>query len=200
MPDVKIVEDPSAFSMSSAETDGGIAVAGIAVAEPIVLQLESEPVNEPYIVIMDIDGNRIITVIEFLSPSNKIEGEGRESYLKKYRELLAGNVSIVEIDLVRSGEWVSVPRRYQMPAKYRTTYRVCVRRNTRPDKVELYPITLRQKLPAVRIPLRPGDADVSLDLQPILDQAYRNGRYDRIDYAGWVQQTVAAGRSSAQGG
>lgn len=179
MPDVKIVEDSAAFGGSGA---GAAVAVPIAIDEPIVLQLEPEHVNEPYIVITDADGNRIITVVEFLSPSNKVEGEGRTSYMKKYRELLAGEVNIVEIDLVRTGEWVSLPKRYQVPVKYRTTYRVCVRRNTRPDKVEMYPITLRQKLPAVHIPLRPGEKDVSLDLQPVLDQAYRNGRYDRIDY------------------
>jgi hypothetical protein len=30
--------------------------------------------------------------------------------------------------------------------------------------------------------LRPADADVRLDLQAILEQCYRNGGYDGIDY------------------
>ena len=37
-------------------------------------------------------------------------------------------------------------------------------------------------MPQVRIPLRQADADVPLDLQTIVDQAYQNGRYDDIDY------------------
>jgi hypothetical protein len=34
----------------------------------------------------------------------------------------------------------------------------------------------------IPIPLRDSDPDVPLDLQPILEQAYRNGGYDDIDY------------------
>jgi hypothetical protein len=30
----------------------------------------------------------------------------------------------------------------------------------------------------VKIPLRPTDADVLLDLQPLVDQCYRNGGYE----------------------
>ena len=41
---------------------------------------------------------------------------------------------------------------------------------------------MQDRLPAIAIPLRETDRDVPLDLQPILDQAYRNGRYDDLDY------------------
>ena len=34
----------------------------------------------------------------------------------------------------------------------------------------------------IPIPLRPADPEVIVDLQPILDQCYRNGGYDDIDY------------------
>jgi hypothetical protein len=37
-------------------------------------------------------------------------------------------------------------------------------------------------LPVLPIPLRSTDADATVDLQPILDQCYRNGCYDDIDY------------------
>jgi hypothetical protein len=40
-----------------------------------------------------------------------------------------------------------------------------------------------QRLPAIGIPLRATDADAVIDLQPLLDAAYRDGAYDRqIDY------------------
>ncbi len=34
----------------------------------------------------------------------------------------------------------------------------------------------------IPIPLCPGDADVTLDLQAILDECYRKGGYDDINY------------------
>lgn len=36
---------------------------------------------------------------------------------------------------------------------------------------------LRQRLPAIRVPLRRGEPDVALDLQTLIDQAYERGRY-----------------------
>lgn len=41
---------------------------------------------------------------------------------------------------------------------------------------------LRERLPAIRIPLRPTDPDVPLDLQALIDRCYENGRYDDLDY------------------
>jgi hypothetical protein len=46
-----------------------------------------------------------------------------------------------------------------------------------PDQCEMYPIPLRSPLPTIRVPLRNTDADIHLDLQAILDLAYRKGRY-----------------------
>ena len=47
----------------------------------------------------------------------------------------------------------------------------------------LYPRLVRDPLPRLAIPLRPTDADVILDLQPLLDRVYDIGGYeDRIDY------------------
>ncbi len=41
---------------------------------------------------------------------------------------------------------------------------------------EIYPVTPRRRLPRFRVPLRPRDKDVLLDLQAVLDQCYANGR------------------------
>ena len=40
----------------------------------------------------------------------------------------------------------------------------------------------RRPLPAIRVPLRESDADVTLNLQALIDQCYENGGYDTIDY------------------
>ncbi len=61
---------------------------------------------------------------------------------------------------------------------------VCVRRTTRRGMAEVYPIWLSQRLPVVKIPLRPDDADVPLDLQALVEQCYRNGAYEgTLNYA-----------------
>jgi hypothetical protein len=55
---------------------------------------------------------------------------------------------------------------------------------SRPTQVEVYRVPLRERLSVVSIPFRPDDRDVSLDLEAVLEQCYRNGGYDDIDYRG----------------
>jgi hypothetical protein len=171
-PDVRIVQHGRGAS-ATAQASGAIAL-----AQPYVLQIEEEPVTETFIEIREAGtGNRIVTVIEFPSPTNKIPGDGRDIYRRKQQELRQAQASLVEVDLVRSGDPVFVYRHLHSP------YRVTVRRGWQPLKLEFYPISLRERLPAIRVPLRQGDQDVPLNLQPIVDQAYQNGRYDLVDYA-----------------
>lgn len=43
-------------------------------------------------------------------------------------------------------------------------------------------LTVRNPLPTVAVPLRPGDPDASLDLQQAIAETYLNGGYDDTDY------------------
>jgi hypothetical protein len=46
-----------------------------------------------------------------------------------------------------------------------------------------WPILLEQRLPVIPVPLKEGDDDALLDLQQVLTESYRRGRYHlRIDY------------------
>ena len=63
---------------------------GIAVAEPLVVELTSETSTQRYIQIVDLSGKEMVTSIEFLSPSNKIPGDGQKLYLQKQAEIKAG--------------------------------------------------------------------------------------------------------------
>jgi hypothetical protein len=177
-PDVRVVErgrGPAAVA-----TRPG----GVAVAQPLIVSLEDEPVTETFIEIIDVgSGRHVVTVIEVLSLANKRPGAGQDQYLKKQGEVLAGHVSLVEIDLLRAGQWVlSVdPRRIRRP--YRTPYRVVVRRGWKPLRAEVYAVPLRERLPAIAVPLRETDADVPLDLQALLERCYDNGGYaNDLDY------------------
>jgi Protein of unknown function (DUF4058) len=81
-PDLHVVEHHRGVETSApAET-------GVAVAEPLVIHIPDEPVTQGFIEIIDVSsGNRVITVIEVLSPSNKISGPGKDLYLQKQEEL-----------------------------------------------------------------------------------------------------------------
>ena len=155
------------------------------MAEPLLVVAEPEPVSEPYIEIIDREsGNKVVTVIEFLSPSNNSPGANREQYLRKQDELCSSDTNLVEIDLNRFGVHTLAFPLASLDAPGRTPYMACVRRATRPGMAEVYPLPLRERLPVVKVPLRPADADVPLDLQTLVEQSYRNGGYDgTLNYA-----------------
>lgn len=207
VPDSNIVEShPGESAGGGVTVAGGVAVAnGIAVAEPQYFLCEEDETVESYIEIREGDGGRVVTVIEFLSPSNKAGGEGTESYLRKQRQLLASKSSLVEIDLVRAGRRVLAFPRFHLPQECQGKYLACIRRRWQPGVRELYSFSLRQRLPALAIPLRSHEPPLPLDLQAIVDQAYRNGRYDRLNYraepqpplpeedARWADELLKAG-------
>jgi hypothetical protein len=154
------------------------------VTEPLVVPRESEPETLHRIEIVDTQtGHRIVTSIEFLSLANKVSEQGREQYRKKQQNLLAGRVNLVELDLLRAGKWVlAVPSGF-VPKRCRGPYRIAVVRATRQDVAEVYPISFAEPLPTIRIPLRSDDKDVPLQLQPLVETAYVNGRYhEDLDY------------------
>lgn len=178
-PDVRVVEY-QARRVSEEGVKGSVAV-----AEPLVVDVEPDPPTERYLEIIDREsGNRVVTVLEFLSPSNKSPGRNRDKYQNKQREICDSETNLVEIDLNRFGIHTLAFTLTFLPREYRTPYMACVRRSTTPGKAELYPMPLRQRLQTLKIPLRPEDADVLLDLQPLVDQCYRNGGYEgTLNYA-----------------
>ena len=178
-PDAFVIED------SGSRGGGGTAVATesvVAVSEPIVVEIRDEPRTERHIEILDRStGGRVITAIELISPWNKTP-EGRAAYFRKQTEFVTARVNLVEIDLIRGGLFVLAMPEEKLPRKCRTPYLINVRRATHPEQAFLYPAAFNQPLPNIRIPLRPTDTDVVLQLQPLLDECFERGRY-RLHYS-----------------
>jgi len=177
-PDIRVVERGSKAKLYSPSATALVA------DEPLVLRADDEPKTESFIEIIDVETKRrVVSVIEFLSPANKLPGEGRGLYRKKQRECRKGRVNLVEIDLVRRGRCVLMVGQENIPADWRTVYQVCVNRAGPNPEHLIYRVPLRARLPVIRIPLRPKDKDILLDLQAALELAYLKGAYDGdIDY------------------
>jgi len=177
-PDVDVVEDRPDGG------EGGVATLAppVTLAKPVLVRVPEPEVDRRVEIYDPTSGGRVVTAIEVLSPSNKLPGKAREAYRSKQRDYLAGGVNLVEIDLVRAGEWAFSVDESVLPADKRTPYLVCVFRATQLGRRALYPLPLRERLPCLAIPLRPRDRDVALDLQQVVDEAYDTGRYDRTDY------------------
>jgi hypothetical protein len=182
-PDVRVFEPSSTIRFVDEgpdETEDG----SVAVLAPVVLDLGTEPSTELFIQIIDPSTDRLVTVVELLSKSNKTPGPGLYEYVAKREELLSAGVNFVEIDLVRSGEWERLLRPHVITDDIRTPFRYTYRKGNDPTRVGLHPVKLDHPLPPVKIPLRPHDPIATVEIQPLVDRAYAKGRYFKtLDYS-----------------
>ncbi|MFZ4765129.1 MAG: DUF4058 family protein [Roseimicrobium sp.] len=162
--------------------DGGVAVIAPPPRVQPLMVMTDEPDTERWVEIMDSEG-RVITAIEILSPSNKWGAENRRAYLLKQKTYHESGVNLVELDLVRDGEWIlSVPI-HRIRPEHRTPYAACLWRAAEGDRHWVYPMPLRERLPAIPIPLRPTDREPVVDLQELVDLCFVRGRFDKCNYA-----------------
>lgn len=175
---------------------GPMAGSDVAVLdEPLLVDVPEVEIREPYIEILDREsGMQVVTVIELVSPTNKYAGPGRDAYLTKQREVRASSTHLVEIDLLRYGPHVLAVSEARVAGRFQYDYLIAVNRaGPRRTRFEVYPRTVRQPLPRIRIPLAGGDADVPLDIRAALEQAYEAGGYrHRIDYHAPCEPPLAA--------
>lgn len=173
---------PDAFVATGGKGKGG----GTAVLKPTKPQTEvslpklAKGKGRKYVKIVDQPGNRVVTVIELLNPSNKDPGEDRDAYLFKRREYLATGTNLVELDLLRAGDRVPFGKPKPPPADF---YALVSRANLYP-KAHVWAFTVRDEMPVLPIPLKPADGEIALSLRECLDRTYDDGGYaNRIDYA-----------------
>lgn len=145
------------------------------LADPVIVVMEE--VTPRWVEIRSAKG-KLVTVIEVTSPANKTRS-GRAAFERKLQLLLDGGVNVMEIDLIHGGYGARDIQSTTWPDE---PCQIVVRRAHRPRFAEVYPCPLRQSLPAVRVPLRQGEADAALDLQPLIDRCYERGRYWMLPY------------------
>jgi len=134
-------------------------------------------------------GGELVTVIELLSPTNK-HGSGAHAYLQKRLGLMESGINLVEIDLVR--KWGLALAQFEddemadsiridkgrLPAHATTVFRA-----EQPLQREIYRVTYQKPLPAIRVPLRPDDQDIWLNLQELAEQCHADCAFDKsTDY------------------
>lgn len=130
--------------------------------------------------ILTTEGERLVTVIEILSPSNKrTNHDDGQEYRRKRRELFRSSVHLLEIDLLRAGDRMPLAE----PVPEAPYYVMLSREECRPG-VHVWPIQLQDRLPQVPVPLLEGDSDVVLDLGAAVASVYERGAFERrLDYS-----------------
>lgn len=160
-----------------------------AVADPLTVELPLlQAVQERYLEIREGSTGQVITTLELLSPKNKKSGEGRDAYVHKRQQILTSATHLVEIDLLRGG--VPLPLR----GNVQSDYRILVSRSDDRPQAQLYAFDLRQAIPAMAIPLRRGEVEPILQLQPLLHRVYDRARFElAIDYDQLLKPRLSEG-------
>jgi hypothetical protein len=154
---------------------------GTVLDAPFKLVVDLEPFTERWVKIIRPENERVVTVIEFISPRNK--RGGLEEYQNKRRRYLSAGVNLVEVDLVRRGNWRALLRPHVCPVEAEATYRTTIRPGFEGQATYLYPMPLDKPLHPIPVPLRTKDERAELELQPLIDRTYKAGRYgDTLDY------------------
>lgn len=136
--------------------------------------------HEDYIEIRQRADGRLITLVDVVSPTNKLNSTGRTAYLAKRGEGKNAKANLVELDLVLQGQPTLEYSRDGLPD---WDYAVTVTRSTQPERYEIYTATLQKRLPRFRLPLAADDRDTVLDLQTAFTRCYDQGGFAaKIDY------------------
>jgi hypothetical protein len=180
IPDVTITQP---VGKKPRKSKGGVAVAEPAAdAESVPMQaFIAEEFEERFIEIYAQGEERVlVTCVEVLSPSNKRPGsEGWDQYERKRQAMLLGRANFIEIDLLRGGS--KMPMLTPWPA---SPYTLLVSRRTRPTHARVWKAYLDRPLPPIPVPLVSSDPDLTLDLQPLIDDISSLARYDeQINYS-----------------
>jgi hypothetical protein len=152
-------------------------VAGVAVLDVELPMIDG--VEETFLEIREVKTGLLVTILELLSPTNKMSHEGRDQYMSKRTRILGSRTNLVEIDLLRDGE----PMEVIGASKVKADYRVIVSRGRDRPRAKLYAFGLRTPIPRFYLPLLPGEDEPPVELNAILHALYERARFDlRLDY------------------
>src|SRR4051794_30442214 len=103
-PERKVMPDVSILRPAAAVRAVASGAAVMEMDAPVEVIVPSSEAKETYLQILDLNaGQRVVAVVEVVSPSNKYAGTGRDLYVTKQQEVLESPVHLIEVDLLRHG-------------------------------------------------------------------------------------------------
>jgi hypothetical protein len=180
----RLVGQPDVVIVGEREPAGGASVTAMAttptariVEVPIP---EPEPARLTYLEVREPPGDEVVTTIEILSHVNKRPGPGRRQYEEKRLEVLSSFTNLVEIDLLRAHPPMEVR---PIDGGEASDYRILVSRADQRPRAVLFAFSVREPIPTLLLPLRPGEPEPPVDLRSLLDGIYERAAYRRrVDY------------------
>ena len=147
------------------------------------IDLRDDPEVQRSLRIEEAQGGRVVTAIEWVSPTNKNDGRAAEQYRRKRRDWWRVGASTIDIDLTRGdpvARW-ELLRPIVLNGPPVPDFFVGVADAADLEKARGYKVMLRDRLPVIGVPLRAGEDWVELDLQALIEQVWRTGRYWQQD-------------------
>jgi hypothetical protein len=176
LPDVRVEAGPKRKGARKPKVESAPVI-----TEPVILPtLMDEEIEEAFLKIIHVESEDLVTVIEILSPANKVRGSrGRASFMTKRQEIMNTEVHWVEIDLLRGG----APSVSDPVVHSTSDYRVFMSRGDQRLRTRCWPFSVRDALPVIAIPLRGKDPELPLDLGAVFRSVYDRAAYDvSVDY------------------
>jgi hypothetical protein len=171
LPDISVERRPGPPSQSRGT---------IATLEPVIVaRTVREEQRETRIHILRRSDRELVAVLELLSPTNKDRNGHVDYELKRSDIFNETDAHLVELDLLLAGQRPEMGE--ALPPGH---FYAIVSRANRSNNSQVYAWTLRDPLPAIPIPLRAPDPDITIELAPVFATAYERGRYARsINYS-----------------
>lgn len=166
-PDIALVTQSKPVLASTAPLYNGVLDVDVQMADEV---------GEDCLETHEVRTGKLVTLVEVLSPTNKLDKDGREQYEAKRAQVLATRTNLAEIDLLRAGEPMAVVGRAA-----RSDYRILVSRGHQRPRAQLYLFSVRQPISQFPLPLLPGEAEPLVDLNAILYALYTRARFNLLN-------------------
>lgn len=169
---------PEVFVTDDRDRSGGEGESTVLAAPATALLPQVEPKGKGFLKIIDAKSKRVVTVVEMLNPANKTAGKDRNAYLAKRQEYFRTGTNLVEIDFRRGGLRPPIEGQ-RTPADYYILVSAAIDF----PRAAIWPLTIRDPLPPIPVPLDPGVEPIIVSLEPCFERVYHEARFDEdIDY------------------
>jgi uncharacterized protein DUF4058 len=145
----------------------------------LLVSVIKEQHKEEYLEVRQRGTDKLITLVDLISPANRATAVGRQAYLAGRAEARQAGAHVVEHDLVLQGQTCLDIAPDSVPDY---DYAITVGRARQPDRFEMYTTTVQKKLPRIRLPLASDDRDLVVDVQAIFTRCYDRFFTGRINY------------------
>ncbi len=180
-PLLKIVRPDVMLREKSTPTSQNLAASTVQPTQLLDMP-ELEDTDKPLSVVI-YESHKPVTVIEVVSPNNKIGTEKRGDYQEKRYLITRLGISLIEIDFLHETRSVIEGLAAYPNDPTSTPYYIAITDPAHNDKTAIYKFGINELIPTLNIPLL-GDDVIACDFDKVYQQTFEDGVFDDdVNYA-----------------